>query len=144
MAKIRAGIRPFPYRILALLPAMVLGACQATPSLPVQQIYMQTEDSHPHEILPGETARFPFWPSQHIGFIDVKCTLSGEGVVFELRLSDIDPRGWAAANRTLPLSHEELQIDIEGDVAKAGSGTVSFAFVNNSQSRLLWHQCYNN
>ena len=105
---------------------------------------MQTEDSHPHEVLPGQISSFPFWRADHSGYVDVKCTLSGDGVRFAFHLKGISPIGWAASHRDIILGKSELQIDIEGTVKDASRADVAFQFVNKSEADLLWHQCYNN
>ncbi len=109
-----------------------------------EQIYMQTEDSHPHEVLPGDTARFPFWETGKAGYIDVKCALSGPGVDYEIRFSGIKPKGWVIENWRGTLKGAELGFDIEGRVHSQHTRGISFDIVNHSTSGLLWHQCYNN
>lgn len=128
----------------AFLCLMILAGCAAVSNEPTKQIYMQTEDSHPHEVLPGKTSRFPFWPSEQAGFIDVKCTLSGQAVPFEIRLSGITPKAWLSKNTRVVLGADELQIDLEGVVTEPGKPDVYFDFINQSPDQLLWHQCYNN
>lgn len=128
----------------ALWSLLLVVGCQTAPSLPEHQIYMQTEDSHPHEVLPGQVSRFPFWLADRPGYVDVKCTLTGKGVRLGLILSGFEPTGWAAEHKEWVLGPGELQVDIEGIVNEAGNPDVSFNFVNKSQTELLWHQCYNN
>lgn len=132
------------YLISAFSSILLVAGCQTVQSEPVRQIYMQTEDSHPHEVLPGKTARFPFWQADHAGYIDVKCTLTGPGVRFRLELNGIKPVGWAAENNEIDLGQGELQIDIEGKVNEQGRADIYFNFINQSATDLLWHQCYNN
>lgn len=131
-------------RFLVLIPVYLLLACEATGSLTAQQIYMQTEDSHPHEVLPGHISAFPFWKSKVPGYVDVKCVLTGDKISFEIRFSGIEPTGWAAKHSQFLLGPDGLHIDIEGVVKVAGATGVRFDFINTSPRELLWHQCYNN
>jgi len=131
------------YQIGAFLPVVFLLGCQSAPTPALLQIDMQTEDSHPHEILPEKSARFPFWQADHGGYIDVKCTLSGHAVTFALKLSKIKAIGWAARQARVIDLDGELQVDIEGTVTNA-STAVYFEFINHSPTQMLWHQCYNN
>ncbi len=144
MAIIQKKITPYVTRSLVVLNVVFLLACEATSSLPVRQIYMQTEDSHPHEVLPGRASRFPFWTDTEAGYVDVKCFLSGPTVPVELKFTGIKPIGWAAENPELLLGPDEIQIDIEGIIEQPGSSNNRFELLNHSSDTLLWHQCYNN
>lgn len=128
----------------AFFAIQILAGCENASTDLSQQIYMQTEDSHPHEVLPGEFAVFPFWVSDHSGYVDVKCTLQGPNVTMGLEVSGFQPKGWAARHTEYVLGNEEITVDIEGIVFEKGKENVTFSFQNKSQTGLLWHQCYNN
>lgn len=144
LAKLPEKAMPQIKRNCILFLILTVTGCGATPPLPPEQIYMQTEDSHPHEVSPGQASRFPFWMTGKSGYIDVKCTLSGPGIPYEIRFTGIEPKGWAVSNGRGVLNEVGIGFDLEGDISGSSSRDVFFEFVNHSPSELLWHQCYNN
>ena len=127
-----------------ILLVLTITGCQSNTPEPMNQIYMQTEDSHPHEIQPGESRRFPFWKSNVPGYIDVKCSFSGSSVPFAIGFSGIDTKAWVLDNKQVHLSDATFYADIEGIVTDTNSNDIYLEFTNKSPTELLWHQCYNN
>jgi hypothetical protein len=105
---------------------------------------MLEEDSHPHEVRPGQEARFHALPATQPSLIDVKCSLTGPAARAAIVTSGMDLMDWPLPGRAFDLKPEAtLWLDITA-VVRPGTEAPYFAFRNLDASRLLWHQCYNN
>jgi hypothetical protein len=107
--------------------------------------YIVNEDSHPHRVSPGESARFSLEPAGHAGRMDVKCSLEADD---EMILTGVTLRTqrlliWPFPTRTIKLERK-IDFDITAQTRAGFAGPLYFEFVNEDRLRTLWHQCYNN
>jgi acyl dehydratase len=105
------------------------------------------EDSHPHPVAAGETARFSVEPTRIVARVDVKCSLEGDGgmplTAVTLRTRGLTEVEWPFPTLTIRVGRK-IDFDITA-LTKAGfDGLPYFEFVNEDRARVLWHQCYNN
>ena len=131
------------------LTALVLFAAAAqaaeAPKRALPRAEILEEDCHPHEVRPGQEARFHTLPVARPSLIDVKCSLTGPAaraavVTFGMELQD-----WPLPGREFDLMPgATLWLDITAVVRPGTAEAPYFAFRNLDASRLLWHQCYNN
>ena len=109
--------------------------------------YIVNEDSHPHRVLPGESARFSLEPAGHVGRMDVKCSLEADDEMkltgVTLRTRGLDDVKWPFQTRTIKLERR-IDFDITAQTRAGFAGPLYFEFVNEDRLRVLWHQCYNN
>ena len=109
--------------------------------------YIVNEDSHPHRVSPGESARFSLEPAGHAGRMDVKCSLQADDEMIlsgvTLRTQGLDDVKWPFPTRTIKLERK-IDFDITAQTRAGFAGPLYFEFVNEDRSRVLWHQCYNN
>ena len=109
--------------------------------------YIVNEDSHPHRVSPGESARFSLEPAGHAGRMDVKCSLEADDDMIltgvTLRTQGLDDVEWPFPTRTIKLE-QKIDFDITAWTRAGFAGPLYFEFVNQDRSRALWHQCYNN
>lgn len=73
------------------------------------------EDSHPHQVLPGEAARFTIEAAAHAARVDVKCSLQGDegkplGAV-TLRTHGLSNVVWPFPTLTIPVD-QKIDFDI--------------------------------
>jgi len=109
--------------------------------------YIQNEDSHPHQVAPGNSARFAIEAAPDGARMDVKCTLEGDNGA-PLAAVTLHSRGladlqWPYPAHTIRIDHR-IDFDITAQTRSAADGPAYFEFVNGDATRLLWHQCYNN
>ena len=127
------------------MAAALIVAVTAACSGPLKRVHMLNEDSHAHEVRPGEAAKFfvPASPEPHR--LDVKCTLTGgQAARVRMAYSGVQPIGWAKKNSVFSPAGEEIDVEIEGTVMSTTDEAGWFAFINEDPTELLWHQCYNN
>ena len=113
----------------------------------VVRAYVLNEDSHPHQVLPGDVARFSVETGKLVGLMDVKCSLEGDKgkSLTEVRLQTyglIDVH-WPFPGRTVQVD-EKIDFDIIAYTQPQVEGLAYFEFINEDRSQILWHQCYNN
>jgi len=132
------------------LTALVLfaaAAAQATeaPKHALPRVEILEEDSHPHEVRPGQEARFHALPVAQPSRIDVKCSLTGPAARAAIVTVGMELQDWSLPGREFDLKPgATLWLDITAVVRPGTAETPYFAFRNLDASRLLWHQCYNN
>lgn len=123
---------------------MPLAASQSADLLPA---YIQNEDSHPHQVSPGNSARFSLEPGPAGARMDVKCSLEGDNgeplSAVTLRTRGLVRLRWPYTTRTIRIDNK-IDFDITAETQPRVDEPVYFEFVNGDESRLLWHQCYNN
>jgi hypothetical protein len=135
-------MRPF----ITCFVAMVLASpAAAVRSADETRAYILNEDSHPHQVAPGDAARFSLQPVKLLARMDVKCSLQAEAgkpfTAVTLRTHGLTGVHWPFPTRTIRVEHK-IDFDI---VAEVQSGTSAYyEFVNEDSTQLLWHQCYNN
>ena len=106
---------------------------------------MLEEDSHPHDVQPGQEARFHTLPAATPSLIDVKCALTGPAARAAIMTSGMELQDWPLPGREFDLTPgATLWLDITAAVRPGTAEAPYFAFRNLDASRLLWHQCYNN
>ncbi len=127
-----------PYFLI--LSFMAYAGCTA---VNIQQAYIDNEDSHPHEIVPGDEARFTIPSSISPQKIAVVCTLSGPVGPIVIKSVNFFPTGWAWKTKTFHIGRTPIKVDVRGVTAGGGGITSYFAFFNQDPTGLLWHQCYN-
>ncbi len=109
--------------------------------------FIQNEDSHPHEVSPGDAARFYLEPSTTTALMDVKCSLEGDG---GQPLSSITLRTHGLTNVRCPFPTRTIRVDIriDFDIVALAQPTLDnlpyYEFINGDRARSLWHLCYNN
>ena len=109
--------------------------------------YIINEDSHPHQVAPGEVARFSVEATRTVARVDVKCSLEGDGgmplTAVTLRTQGLTEVEWTFSTRTIRLE-KKIDFDITALTQSGYEGLPYFEFVNEDGVRELWHQCYNN
>jgi hypothetical protein len=109
--------------------------------------YIINEDSHPHPVAPGETARFDVESTNTVARMDVKCSLEGAGglplTAVTLRTRGLGEVEWPFPTRTIRVKRR-LDFDITALTEAGFDGRPYYEFVNEDEVRALWHQCYNN
>lgn len=133
--------------IAALAVFCVTAAAQAAemPWLALPRADMLEEDSHPHEVRPGEEARFHTFPAVRPSLVDVKCSLAGPAARAAIVTSGMVLKDWPLPDVEFDLKPgATLWLDITAVVNPDAKDAPYFAFRNLDASRLLWHQCYNN
>jgi hypothetical protein len=69
--------------------------------------YIINEDSHPHQVAPGEAARFSVEATRTVAHMDVKCSLEGDGGMpltgVTLRTQGLTDVEWPFSTRTIRL-----------------------------------------
>jgi len=109
--------------------------------------YVLNEDSHPHQVLAGDVARFTVDTGKLVGFMDVKCFLEGDNgkplTAVTLRSHGLTDVRWPFPGRTIQVD-KKIDFDIVAYTQVEGEGLAYFEFVNEDRSQILWHQCYNN
>lgn len=126
---------------------VALIACAAVaPVASAARVYITNEDSHPHEVAPGASARFTLEPAPPGDLMDVKCTLRGDAdqpvTSITLRTYGLDEVRWPFATRTIDIERQ-IDFDILARISPGTAGTAYFELLNGDPARLLWHQCYN-
>ena len=127
--------------------AVIALAALAAGAAAVDRVYIVNEDSHPHEVQPGASARFSLERSAAGALMDVKCSLRGdEGMPagkVTLRTHGLGDVVWPYASRSILVEHP-VDFDILARIEDANADAAYFEFVNEDPVRRLWHQCYNN
>jgi hypothetical protein len=130
-------MRTFILFVTCFLSASTTFASSSSP-----RAFINNEDSHPHEVLPGKSTVFYVDNSKTGGLVDVKCMLSGPVSSVTARANGFKLEKWKLPSKTFPIT-EPIEINIVGNVPP-NSRNSTFEFLNGDVSRLLWHQCYNN
>jgi hypothetical protein len=135
---------------LLLVFALGLGLLSHSSATPAQEIvpaYILNEDSHPHRVLPGKTARFNIEAGQPGARMDVKCSLQGDGgralSIIILRSRGLANLQWPFPTRAIRVQ-AKVDFDITAKTVIAQNSPAYFEFVNDDPSGVFWHQCYNN
>jgi hypothetical protein len=109
--------------------------------------YIINEDSHPHPVAPGETARFDVEPTSTMARLDVKCSLEGDAglplTAVTLRTRGLSEVEWPFPTLTIGVERR-IDFDITAFTEAGFDGLPYYEFVNEDGLRTLWHQCYNN
>ena len=109
--------------------------------------YIINEDSHPHQVGPGEAARFSVEATKTVARMDVKCSLEGDGgmplTAVTLRTQGLTEVEWPFPTLTIRVD-QKIDFDITALTQSGYEGLPYFEFVNEDEVRELWHQCYNN
>ncbi|MEQ8807035.1 MAG: hypothetical protein RIE87_14460 [Rhodospirillales bacterium] len=130
---------------LALFCCATVADAAERPGHALPRAEMLEEDSHPHEVRPGQEARFHALPVAQPSLITVKCSLTGPAAQAAFATSGMDVQNWPLPGREFDLTPgATLWLDITAVVRPGTAETPYFAFRNLDASRLLWHQCYNN
>jgi hypothetical protein len=118
-----------------------------TESADMVRAYILNEDSHPHQVPFGDSARFFLEPGKVVAWMDVKCSLEGDKgkplTAVTLRTHGLIDVQWPFPTRTIRVD-KKIDFDIIAQTQPAIDGLSYYEFVNEDQTRLLWHQCYNN
>jgi hypothetical protein len=113
--------------------------------LPIAPII--NEDSHPHSVKVGETARFSIEASADAARVDVKCSLEGdEGMPLSavtLRSHGLSNIAWPFPALTIRVE-QKIDFDVTALTQPGMDSMPYFEFLNEDRTRILWHQCYNN
>jgi hypothetical protein len=108
--------------------------------------YIINEDSHPHQVGPGEAARFSVEAIKSVARMDVKCSLEGDGglplTAVTLRTQGLIEVEWPFPTLTIRVD-QKIDFDITALTQSGYEGLPYFEFVNEDGVRELWHQCYN-
>ena len=116
-------------------------------SADMNAVYIVNEDSHPHQVAPGEAARFSVEAAGTVARMDVKCSLEGDGgmplTAVTLRTQGLTDVDWPFATRTIRVERK-IDFDITALTQPDIEGLPYYEFVNEDDARALWHQCYNN
>ena len=139
-----------PRTKLALFCALGLGLFvqivdAGSAQLPIAHII--NEDSHPHSVKVGETARFLIEASAVAARVDVKCSLEGNE---SMPLSAVTLRSHGLSNVVWPFPmltirvQQKIDFDVTALTEPGVVGMPYFEFVNEDRTQILWHQCYNN
>jgi hypothetical protein len=133
--------------VIVLIGMLLVAQAYSVRASNMAATYILNEDSHPHPVHPGGTARFSLEASRLIARMDVKCSLEGEDgkpvAAVTLRTQGLTGVQWPFPSRSIRVE-QKTDFDI---VARTEPGTDNpawFEFVNDDPSRILWHQCYNN
>ncbi|PIW27069.1 MAG: hypothetical protein COW30_11910 [Rhodospirillales bacterium CG15_BIG_FIL_POST_REV_8_21_14_020_66_15] len=130
---------------LAVLFAFTPAQAAEAPWRALPRAEMLEEDSHPHEVRPGDEARFHTLPAARTSFLDVKCSLTGPAERAAIVTSGMALKDWPLDSLEFEIQPgATLWIDIIAVVRPETEKAPYFAFRNMDASRLLWHQCYNN
>lgn len=109
--------------------------------------YILNEDSHPHQVRSGGSARFSLEPGMVVARMDVKCSLEGDNgeplTAVTLRTHGLTDVHWPFPTRTIRVD-KKIDFDIVAHTQPAIDGLSYYEFVNEDRTRILWHQCYNN
>ena len=129
----------------SVMALLIPTAVAQTVDLP--HAYIQNEDSHPHQVHPGKTARFYLESSQVAGQMNVKCSLEGDDgrplTAVTLRTHGLTDVQWPFPTRTIRVD-KKIDFDITAQTQPTTANPPYYEFANQDQARLLWHQCYNN
>jgi hypothetical protein len=135
------------WAIIRLIAVALIARAAIGPAAWAARAFISNEDSHPHEVAPGASARFTLEPAAPGDSMAVKCTLSGDAghpvTSITLRTSGLEDVRWPFATRTIHIERQ-IDFDILARISPATTGAAYFEFVNGDPARLLWHQCYNN
>jgi hypothetical protein len=108
--------------------------------------YIINEDSHPHRVAPGGTARFDVESTNSVARLNVKCSLEGDDglplTAVTLRTRGLSEVEWPFAAQTIRVERR-IDFDITALTAAGFDGLPYYEFVNEDGARALWHQCYN-
>jgi hypothetical protein len=133
-------------RIIAISTCLLAAIAPLRAAEPVR-VYIVNEDSHPHEVAPGESTRFTLEAAAGGALMDVKCSLRGDGdkplASVTLRTHGLTDIRWPFPGRSIRLARA-VDFDIQARTLPGTGDRAWFEFVNRDASRLLWHQCYNN
>lgn len=133
------------FAALAVFMFAVAADASETPERALPRVEMLEEDSHPHDVQPGQEARFHILPVALPSRIDVKCSLTGPAARATIVTSGMELQDWPLPGREFDLTPgATLWLDITAAVRPGTAEAPYFAFRNLDASRLLWHQCYNN
>ena len=135
------------YPRLIAIAACLLAAIAAGRAAEPVRVYIVNEDSHPHEVAPGASARFTLEAAAGGALMDVKCSLRGDGdeplASVTLRTHGLTDLRWPFPERSIRLA-QAVDFDIQARTLPGAAEPAWFEFVNRDATRLLWHQCYNN
>jgi hypothetical protein len=116
-------------------------------SADITAAYITNEDSHPHQVAPGEATRFTVEASKTVARMDVKCSLEGDGgmplTAVTLRTQGLIEVEWPFPTLTIRVDRK-IEFDITALTQPGFEGMPYYEFVNEDGARVLWHQCYNN
>ena len=113
----------------------------------IPRAFIQNEDSHPHQVSSGNSARFSLEPVKIAALMDVKCSLEGDDsqplTAVTLRTHGLTDVQWPFLTRTIRVD-KRIDFDIVAQAQPALDKPPYYEFVNEDPTRPLWHLCYNN